>query len=243
MPVHGIIFDIDGTLVDTNPTHVEAWQRAFRTLGYDVPADRIEVEIGKGGDQLVPAILGDEAERRDGDALRKGQKEEFLRLAGGRRFAVFRCVPEIMKTLRDREIRTALATSSDEKHLRATSESAGIDLSHLADFLVTNDEAQYSKPAPDLVIAACEKLQLGPGECAMIGDTIYDAQACQGAGVVFLGVESGGTGAATLLAAGAAGVWVDTGHLYSDLDHALERAASRQAPVVDHVHLHQESSR
>jgi phosphoglycolate phosphatase-like HAD superfamily hydrolase len=60
----------------------------------------------------------------------------------------------------------------------------------------------------------------------MIGDTIYDAQACQGAGVVFLGVESGGTRAATLLAAGAAGVWGDTGHLYSDLDQALERAAN-----------------
>ena len=60
----------------------------------------------------------------------------------------------------------------------------------------------------------------------MVGDTIYDAQACQGAGVVFLGVESGGTGAEILLAAGAAGVWSDTGHLYSDLDHALQRAAT-----------------
>jgi HAD superfamily hydrolase (TIGR01509 family) len=226
MPVHGIIFDIDGTLVDTNPTHVEAWRRAFRSLGHEVPADRIEVEIGKGGDQLVPAVLGDEAEQRHGDDLRKAQKREFLKLARGRRFHVFPCVPELIKALSDRKIRTALATSSDEKHLQGTSDSAGIDLSHLADFLVTNDEAESSKPAPDLVIAACEKLQLEPGECAMVGDTIYDAQACQGAGVVFLGLESGGTGTETLLAAGAVGVWRDTGHLYSDLDRALERAAT-----------------
>jgi HAD superfamily hydrolase (TIGR01549 family) len=226
MPVRGIIFDIDGTLVDTNPTHVEAWRRAFQSLDYDVPVERIEVEIGKGGDQLVPAVLGDEAEQQHGEALRKAQKAEYLKLARERRFRVFPCVPELMKTLADREIRSALATSSDEKHLQATSESAGIELSRLADFLATNDEAESSKPAPDLVIAACEKLQLDPGECAMVGDTIYDAQACQGAGVVFLAVESGGTGAETLLAAGAAGVWRDTGHLYSDLDHALERAAA-----------------
>ena len=226
MPVHGIIFDIDGTLIDTNPTHVEAWRQAFKSLGYDVPVERIEVEIGKGGDLLVPAILGDEAEQRHGEALRKAQKEEFLKLARGRRFHVFPCVAELIQSLRDRNIRTALATSSDEKHLQATSESAGIDLSHRADFLVTNDEAESSKPAPDLVIAACEKLRLDPGECAMIGDTIYDAQSSQAAGVVFLGVESGGTIAETLIEAGATGVWRDTGHLYADLHHALELAAT-----------------
>jgi phosphoglycolate phosphatase-like HAD superfamily hydrolase len=70
-----------------------------------------------------------------------------------------------------------------------------------------------------------EKLSLQPAECAMVGDTIYDAQACQGAGVVFLGVESGGTTAAQLLRAGASGVWRDTGHLYADLDQALELAS------------------
>jgi HAD superfamily hydrolase (TIGR01549 family) len=230
MPVRGIIFDIDGTLVDTNPTHVEAWWRAFRSLGYDVPVNRIEVEIGKGGDQLVPAVLGDEAEQRHGEALRKVQKQEFLKLAAGRHFRVFPCVPELMMSLRDRSIRTALATSSDEKHLQATSESAGIDLSTLADTLVTSDEAESSKPAPDLVIAACEKLSLEPGECAMVGDTIYDAEAAQGAGVVFLGVESGGTAPDTLMAAGAVGVWRDTAHLYSELDHVLERATMAATP-------------
>jgi membrane protein len=220
-----MIFDIDGTLVDTNPTHVEAWRRAFEAMGYRVPPERIEVEIGKGGDLLVPAILGDEAEKEDGEALRKRQKQEFLTLAPDANFRVFPFVRELLQGFGPRKIRTALATSSDEKHLKATCDSAAIDLPSLADVLVTNDEAEASKPAPDLVVAACEKLSLDPGDCAMVGDTIYDAQACNGAGVVFLGVESGGTSAQTLLEAGAAGVWRDTGHLYADLDHALELAA------------------
>jgi phosphoglycolate phosphatase-like HAD superfamily hydrolase len=220
-----MIFDIDGTLVDTNPAHVEAWRRAFKRLGYAVPAERIIPEIGKGGDLLVPSILGQEVEKRDGEALRKAQKEEFLKIARQERFRVFPCVPELFRALRERRIRTALATSSDKKHLQAICDSADIDLPRLADVLVTKDEAEASKPAPDLVIVAWEKLSVTPAQCSMLGDTVYDAQACRGAGVVFLGLLSGGTPAEALLEAGACGVWSDTGHLHSDLDRALELAS------------------
>jgi phosphoglycolate phosphatase-like HAD superfamily hydrolase len=225
MALLGIIFDVDGTLVDTNPAHVEAWRRAFKRLGYAVSAERITVEIGKGGDLLVPSILGDDAETRHGEVLRKAQKAEFLNLAKEERFRRFPCVPELFKAFRERRIRTALATSSDKKHLQAICQSAGLDLPSLADVLVTNDEAEASKPAPDLVIAACEKLSFAPAECSMVGDTVYDAQACRGAGVVFLGLSSGGTTAEALLEEGACGVWKDTGHLYADLDRALELAS------------------
>ena len=225
MPLRGMIFDIDGTLVDTNSTHVEAWRRAFNDLGFEVPTERIEVEIGKGGDLLVPAILGQAIEERQGDVLRKTQKQQFLNLARQERFRVFPSVPELFRALRQRGIRTALATSSGKEHLQATSESAGIDLPHLGDILVTKAQVETSKPAPDLVIVALEQLGFSPAECAMVGDTIYDAQACNGAGVVFLGLSSGGTPADRLLEAGARGVWRDTGHFYADLDHALEVAA------------------
>jgi HAD superfamily hydrolase (TIGR01549 family) len=225
MTLRGIIFDIDGTLVDTNPAHVEAWRRAFQQLGYDVPVPRIVVEIGKGGDLLVPSVLGEAVESRDGETLRKIQKKEFLAIAERERFRVFPCVPELFQALREQKVRTALATSSDKKHLTAVCRSAGIDLSSLADVLVTKDDAETSKPEPDLVIAAHEKLGLPPTQCAMVGDTIYDGQACEGAGLVFLGLESGGTPADALRDAGAQGVWEDTGHLYTDLNHALELAA------------------
>src|SRR3954464_2651522 len=128
MSLLGMIFDVDGTLVDTNPAHVIAWRRAFARYGHDVPVERIEVEIGKGGDKLVPSVLGEEVEDRIGEALRRAQKEEFLAIAGSQHFRLFPGVPQIFAALRDRKIRSALATSSDEKHLEATLLSASLDL-------------------------------------------------------------------------------------------------------------------
>jgi HAD superfamily hydrolase (TIGR01509 family) len=217
-----MIFDIDGTLVDTNPAHVEAWRRAFKRFGYEVPVERIVMEIGKGGDKLVPSILGEEAEKRHGDALRKAQKEEFLARAKREHFRVFPGVPELFRALKNRGIRTALATSSDDKQLEATLASAGIDLRSMADVVVTKSDAGASKPDPDVVVVAVEKLGVSPAQCAMVGDTIYDAQAGQAAGVAFIGVLSGGTGESALLEAGARAVFRDVAHLLVELDRALE---------------------
>ena len=230
-----MIFDLDGTLVDTNPYHVEAWRRTFQRFGYDVPVERIIPEIGKGGDKLVPSILGEDVEKRLGEALRKAQKEEFLAIAKRERFRVFPEVPELLQALRERGVRTALATSSDDKHLDATLASAGIDLRRLVDVVVTKSDAPSSKPAPDLVVAAVEELDLAPAECAMVGDTIYDGLACQSVGVVFLGVLSGGTSETALRQAAARGVWRNVAHLLSDLDRALEIASLARSPNETHI--------
>jgi HAD superfamily hydrolase (TIGR01509 family) len=220
-----MIFDIDGTLVDTNPSHIEAWRRAFARFELQIPPDRIRIEVGKGGDLLVPSILGEELEEKFGDALRKAQKEEFLKIAERVRFRVFPNVPELFQELRERGIRTALATSSDEKHLQATIKSADLDLTRLADELVTKGDAEASKPAPDLLIVALEKLDLSAARCAMVGDTIYDGQASQAAGIAFIGLLSGCSSEKDLLQAGACGLWRDTGHIYDELDRVLEIAS------------------
>jgi HAD superfamily hydrolase (TIGR01549 family) len=225
MTIKGMIFDIDGTLIDTNPAHVEAWHRAFRRHGFDVPAERIVVEIGKGGDKLVPSVLGEDVEERMGEALRKAQKEEFLAIAARERFQLFPGAKEIFPVLRKRGIRTALATSSDEKHLDATLASAGVDFHRLADVVVTRSPDEASKPSPDLVVAAVHELALTPAQCAMVGDTVYDGQACRAAGVVFLGVLTGPAAEPDLLEAGARGVWHDVAHLLAELDRALEIAS------------------
>jgi HAD superfamily hydrolase (TIGR01549 family) len=220
-----MIFDIDGTLIDTNADHVEAWHRAFKQLGFDVPPERIVPEIGKGGDKLVPSVLGAEAEKRAGDALREAQNNEFLAIAEQQHFRVFPGAEQIFAECRNRGIRTAVATSSTEKHLAATLASAKFDLRRLADVVVTRTEDDASKPCPDLVVAAVEKLGLPAAECAMVGDTVYDGLACQAAGVAFLGVLTGPATEAELLAAGACGVWQDMAHLQADLDRALEIAS------------------
>ena len=222
MLIRGMIFDIDGTLVDTNAAHVEAWRRAFARQGHDVPVSRIVPEIGKGGDKLVPSVLGMEAEKREGETLRRVQKEEFLSIAAREHFHVFPGAREIFPALGARGIRTALATSSDEKHLDATFASAGVDFRRLADVVVTKTKGEPSKPSPDLVVSAVEQLGFSPSQCAMVGDTIYDGQACHRAGVAFLGVLAGGASEEALRTAGARAVWKDIAHLLSDLDRALE---------------------
>ena len=223
--LRAMIFDVDGTLVDTNPAHVEAWRRAFARLGYDIPAERIEIEIGKGGDKLVPSVLGEAEESSIGDSLRQAQKEEFLEIARKEHFRVFPGVPDIFDALRRRGLSTALATSSDEKHLKATLTSASLDLTKLADQVITKTDADESKPSPDIVEAAVEKLSLSAADCAMVGDTVYDAQASQAAGVVFFGLLSGGTSESEMREAGAIGVWPDIAHLGQDLDHAIKLAS------------------
>ena len=202
MALRGMIFDIDGTLVDTNPAHVEAWRRAFQRFGFEVPTERIELEIGKGGDKLVPSILGEDVEGSCGEALRRAQKEEFLEIAEREHFRVFPCVPSSSMPCSERGIRTALATSSDEKHL------AG------------HHGQRRHRPAQPGRRAGHQERRRGQQACARSGyrrrgeagrfpDRLRHGgrhglrrQACQAAGVVFLGVLSGGTTEAELLQAG-----------------------------------------
>jgi HAD superfamily hydrolase (TIGR01509 family) len=228
------LFDLDGTLVDTNAGHVEAWVRAFAQHGYKVHADRIGPEIGKGGDNLVPDVLGPEAEARDGEALRAASKEAYLQLARERHFPVFPGARALLEELRRRGIRTALATSSGSEHLDATFASAGDDLRALMDVVVGKSDVEHSKPYPDPVIAAVERLGLSPAECAMVGDTPYDALSAKRAGVVTLGVLSSGLGfdERALISAGARRVWRDVDHLRAELDDALAVASPGRARLT-----------
>ncbi len=232
MALDGIIFDVDGTLVDTNRHHVDAWQRAFERCGYKVFSDRIATEIGKGGDQLVPSILGDEADEKDGDDLRQAQGEEFLKIAGRERFTPFEGAEKIIAAFGDRGIKRAIATSGAKKHLEAIEKSAGLALSDLVDEVITADDADASKPAPDLVVASYRKLGLSAAQCAMLGDTIYDAEACKGAGVVLLGLLTGFNTEKALLGAGARAVYRDIGEVLDHLDEALERASPGPAHLT-----------
>jgi HAD superfamily hydrolase (TIGR01509 family) len=230
MALSALIFDLDGTLLDTNDAHVESWVRSFARHGYKVFADRIGPEIGKGGDNLVPSILGDDAEEKDGEKLRETTTEEFLKIAKERRFRPFPKVPELLDALRERGLKLALATSSSTTNLDAMFESAGVDLREKFDAVVTKSDVETSKPAPDVILAALDKLALSPAQCAMVGDTPFDAISARRAGVVTLGLLSGRLHALSLLkSAGARRVYRDPAELYAKLDDALRVASPGSA--------------
>lgn len=226
MELDALLFDIDGTLLDTNWAHVEAWQRAFESAGHHIAKDRIELEIGKGGDKLVPSILGEAVEKKDGDALRKRQQAEFEKVAKQRGFSAFTGAMELLATARKQKLKVALATSSNKEHLRILEEAAGVKLKDAADLIVTADDAEESKPAPDIVAAAVKKLRLKPAQCALIGDTLYDMQAARRAGVIGIGLLTGYQSEETLLKSGARSVYKDPAHLLSEFAQALELAGA-----------------
>jgi len=226
--VDAVIFDLDGTLVDTNAAHVEAWQDAFRKLGYDVPRSRILPEIGKGGDKLVPSIIGEDGERRDGEALRDAHGRRFLTIAGSTTFRVFPGTEELLGELG--RFATAVATSSAREHLDAVLASSGLDLDRLVAHVVTGSDAHESKPAPDLIRAALARLGTHARRSVMVGDTRYDGEACARAGVSFLGVLCGGQSPEELRRAGALGLYADPADLLARLPQAFRLCSRPTGP-------------
>lgn len=225
MALDALIFDIDGTLLDTNDLHVEAWRQALERHGYRVASDRIEQEIGKGGDKLVPALLGRSLDEKDGDRLRKLQPELFAELARSRGVRPFPGAVELLREARRRGLKVVLATSSQAAHVRVLGEASGVDLEREVDHLVTADDADESKPAPDLVEAAVRRLGLSPAQCAMVGDTLYDMEAAKHAGVIGLGVQTGYQPPSDLLRSGARAAWPSTKEIYAALDDVLRTAS------------------
>ncbi len=225
MEIRGFVFDMDGTLVDTNWAHIEAWRRALADHGYDVPRLRIVPEIGKGGDQLLPSVLGEEIDERTGDRIRDTQADRFRRFASQVRFELFPGAVELLRALREREIRIALATSSEREFLELIEERADCDLQSLVDEVVTRSDAEHSKPEPDLITVAVEKLGLPRASCLMVGDTGHDGEACRRAGVPFVALLCGGVGQEELERAGARYIWRDPADMLGSLDDLLGTAA------------------
>lgn len=224
MPLDAVIFDVDGTLTDSNELHAQTWQRVLKDAGFDIPLERIRPEIGKGGDQLLPTLLGKETAAGH-PGLEEAYSPVFHALLNRQGAMAFAGTAELLEDLRRRGLKIAVATSGKKEFLEALETASGLDISGTCDVLVTSDDAENSKPRPDIIVAAVKKLGLSPAQCAFVGDTPHDAIACRAAGVVCLGVESGGHTAEVLRSNGARAVWTDIGALHDELDAALKQAA------------------
>lgn len=215
------IFDVDGTLVDTNYHHAVAWYRAFRRYGVTRPLWRIHRAIGMGGDMLVAAVAGDEVEDRHGDAVRAAWTEEFDELIP--EIQPFAGAHELLREVKRRGFRLVLASSGQAKHVEAFLDL--VDGKALADAWTTSDDAERSKPAPDLVQTALDKV--GGGAGVMIGDSTWDAVAAGKLGVPTIAVRTGGFSVDELREAGAEQVYDSLEQLRDRLgETALERPTS-----------------
>ncbi len=221
MALDAIILDLDGTLVDTNGLHAEAWALAIERHGYRLDQERIITEIGKSGSLLVPDLLGERVEIEKGDVIRKAHDEIYLELLDRRTIPVFPGAVEVFERARRVGLRTVLATGSKRDSLEKVGTRAGVDLLNLPDVVVADDDVDVGKPCPDPVIAAYEKLDLSPAQCVMVGDTPYDVESARRAGVLCLGVLTGVHSSEKMFRAGARGVYPHVGALVEDLENAI----------------------
>jgi HAD superfamily hydrolase (TIGR01509 family) len=238
MALDGVIFDLDGTLVDSNQLHVEAWRQVFGSHGYHVAPDRIFIEIGKGGDHLVPDLMGKEIDQRDGEVMRKEQPKVFAKLAQAQGLKPFDGSRELLSMLRERGLKTVLATSSSKAHLDVLERASGFPVRKLVDEVVTADDADHSKPAPDIVTVAYKKLGMSPAQCVMFGDTPHDATSAKHAGVALLGLTCGGHDVKTLIRSGARAVWTNPADIIAYLDEALRIASPGVARLTQNALEH-----
>jgi HAD superfamily hydrolase (TIGR01509 family) len=209
------ILDIDGTLVDTNYHHAIAWYRAFRQHEIVLPIWRIHRHIGMGGDQLVAALAGDDVEEEKGDDIRTAEKALYLALI--EEVEPMEGARELIVDLKDAGHQVVLASSAKEDEVEHYLDL--LDARDLADDWTTSADVEATKPAPDLVHAALEKI--GAEEGVMIGDTPWDVKAAKGAGVETIAVLTGGFAEAELREAGAAEVFESIAELRERLSETV----------------------
>jgi HAD superfamily hydrolase (TIGR01549 family) len=191
------ILDIDGTLVDSNYFHAVAWYRAMRAHGHTLPMWRIHRAIGMGGDQMIAALLGDEVEEREGDDIRDVEKERYFELIG--EVQPLEGSRELIEDLKRTDHRVVLASSAKPEEVEHYLDL--LDARELADAWTTSGDVENTKPAPDLVNSALEKI--GGGPAVMVGDSVYDCEAAGNADVETIAVLTGGFSDSELLKSGA----------------------------------------
>jgi HAD superfamily hydrolase (TIGR01549 family) len=216
--IKAVIFDIDGTLVDSVDLHARAWQLAFRHFGYDIPFDEIRRQIGKGSDKLIPYFLPPKEVNHIGEELDRYRsrlwKTKFLR-----KVKPFPKVRELFLRIRSDGKRVALASSAKGDELEAYKKIANI--ADLVDEETSSDEVKRSKPDPDVIHAALRKLgNPKRAETIMVGDTPYDAKAAKKARVAPIGMLCGGFSEAELITAGCIAVYNHPADLLKHYDES-----------------------
>ena len=206
--LRGVIFDIDGTLLDSNGAHARSWVVTLSEAGYDVPFEVIWPMIGMGGDKLLPAASGIDSESPLGKELTTRRWEVFQQ----RYLPALRPTPgarELAERLKSHGLKLVVASSAGGDELEQLLEAAGV--ADLMEARASSSDARESKPDPDIVLAAVRRSRLKPENLVMLGDTPYDVQAAIGAHVNLVALLCGGWTIAEL--SGAIAVYDDPADL------------------------------
>lgn len=217
------LFDVDGTLLDTNYWHTIAWTEALAQFGHTPAMARIHGAIGMGGDQLLDHLLGEGRDHDLDEAISTAHQALFARFWP--RLRAFDGAGDLLRQLKRRGWTITLASSASGRDLAAMRRALGAD--DAIDHATGSDDVDASKPAPDIVRAALAKSGAGPGEALFIGDTPWDVQAAARAHVPCVAVLTGGFGEPALREAGALEVHAGVGELLARLDGSALAAPAR----------------
>jgi HAD superfamily hydrolase (TIGR01509 family) len=188
LPFKTLLFDVDGTLVDSNSAHAESWTQALHEHGVDVSVDEIRRMIGMGGDKILPAVAHVSEDSDAGRAIADRKKAIFSALLPDLRAT--RGARPLLEFLRDQEIELVIASSADDREMTAILRQAGVD--DLIPSRASKDDAPASKPDPDIVHAALARTWARPEQTLLVGDTPYDIEAADRAGIGSIALRCGG---------------------------------------------------
>ena len=206
------VLDVDGTLVDTNYHHAIAWYRAFREHGLTMPVWRIHRHIGMGGDQLVAAVAGKRVEDRQGDSIRAAETALYADLIG--EVQPFSDARRLLELLDGRGHRLVLASSGQRDDIEHYLDL--LDARGLIEAWTSSADVERTKPDPDLVVTAVDKV--GGGEAVLVGDSTFDCEAAARAGVPAVAILTGGFSDQELRQAGAEAIFESLTELCQRLD-------------------------
>ena len=212
------IFDLDGTLLDSVDLHALAWHEAMAKFGHDVSFEQARSQIGKGGDKLIPEFLSEDAQRDHGAELEEWRgkrfKSQYLPLV-----RPFSAVPGLLQRVRRAGLRIAIGSSAKKNELDKYLEIARI--ADLVDVKTSSEDAEESKPAPDIFENVLKKLGIEGRDAVAIGDSPYDAEAAGKAKIATIGVLCGGFTEASLRDAGCVEIYPGPAALFARFEHSL----------------------
>ena len=212
------IFDLDGTLLDFVDLHAIAWHEAMVKFGHHVTFEQARSQIGKGGDKLIPVFLSADEQRDHGKEMEEWRGERF-KTAYLPLVRPFSAVPDLLRRVRDAGVRVAIASSAKKDELDKYLDIARI--ADLVDVKTSSDDAEESKPAPDIFEVVLKRLKIEGSDAVAIGDTPYDASAAGKTGIATIGVLCGGFTEASLREAGCADVYPGPAALFARFGESL----------------------